>query len=106
MPKNHTIRSGNRWKVGDWFSPRIWSGKPYRSPQTTIYDDVEVKKVWDFEIGEEGRFIGINGKRLTPTELEALAGNDALMYQDFLRWFQYPKPFKGQIICWNENVEY
>lgn len=29
--KSHTIRSGHRWKVGDTFSPRVWSGNPYRS---------------------------------------------------------------------------
>src|SRR5690625_178209 len=28
--KHHTIRAGHRWKVGDKFSPRVWSGKPYR----------------------------------------------------------------------------
>src|SRR5687768_15361241 len=24
LPKYHTIRAGNRWKVGDVFSPRFW----------------------------------------------------------------------------------
>lgn len=28
-PKYHTIRAGHRWKVGDWFSPRVWSGKNF-----------------------------------------------------------------------------
>ncbi len=23
-PKYHTVRSGNRWKPGDKFSPRVW----------------------------------------------------------------------------------
>ena len=48
FPKYHTIRSGNRRKVGDKFSPRIWSGKPYNSKQITIAEDLEIKKVWDF----------------------------------------------------------
>jgi hypothetical protein len=32
-PKLHTIRAGNRWKPGDVFSPRVWSGRPYASKQ-------------------------------------------------------------------------
>lgn len=38
--KHHTIRNGNRWKRGDKFSPRIWSGKPYKSKQIAIADDI------------------------------------------------------------------
>lgn len=33
MPKGHTIRAGNRFKVGDMASLRVWSDKPYRSKQ-------------------------------------------------------------------------
>src|SRR5687768_9033097 len=36
FPKFHTIRSGHRWKVNEVFSPRIWSGPPYRSKQIPI----------------------------------------------------------------------
>ena len=53
-PKHHTIRAGNRWKVGDKFSPRVWSGKPYNSKQIIIAPDIEIKKVWEFEINENG----------------------------------------------------
>ena len=35
-PKCHTIRAGHRFKPGDWFSPRVWSGKPYNSKQIII----------------------------------------------------------------------
>jgi len=31
--KHHTIRAGSRWREGEKFSPRIWSGKPYNSKQ-------------------------------------------------------------------------
>src|SRR6188768_2992687 len=48
--KHHTIRGGNRFKAGDWFSPRVWSGKPYNSKQIIIAPDIQVKKVWDFEL--------------------------------------------------------
>lgn len=112
--KKHTIRAGNRWKVGDKFSPRVWSGKPYNSPQIIIAPDMEIKKVWDLEfagISMEMTNCTLGTKEFYKPEEEIfpqLATNDGLSYQDFLDWF---KPyvfdgFKGQIICWNENVNY
>jgi len=59
--KYHTIRAGNRWKVGDKFSPRVWSDKPYKSKQIIIAPDIEVVKVWDVEIAIELGGINING---------------------------------------------
>lgn len=106
--KHHTIRSGNRWEVGDKFSPRVWSGKPYCSPMVTIAPDIEIKKIWDFEISD-GLFL-INGEVYaysSSTELlNKLASNDGLEQGELMDWFKYPKEFKGQIICWNESVEY
>lgn len=108
-PKYHTIRKGNRFKPGDKFSPRIWSGKPYASKQIIIADDIEVKKTWDIEIDENG-VIAINGHYIEEDTYDRLALNDGLLYEDFLAWFipdfNKPKPFKGQIICWNERVNY
>ena len=52
-PKHHTIRSGNRWKVGNKFSPRVWSGKPYNSKQIIIAPDIEIKKIWDVKVEKE-----------------------------------------------------
>lgn len=110
-PKHHTIRAGNRWKVGDKFSPRVWSGKPYNSPQIIIAPDTEVVKVWDFEIKGWGFYI--NGKfiykqfvSIWHDEIETLAANDGLKCSDFYSWFKCPTDFKGQIICWNESVNY
>ncbi len=107
MPKNHTIRAGHRWKVGDWFSPRIWSGKPYNSKQIIIAPDIEVKKVWEFELTFDDLFF-INeclyAYSTSHDALETLAHNDALSQSDMLSWFN--KPFVGQIICWNETIEY
>ena len=80
--KYHTIRAGNRWKVGDKFSPRVWSGKPYRSPMIIIAPDIEVKKVWDFEI--EDRIMYVDKMPLTIVEYrELVARNDGLSYQGF-----------------------
>jgi len=103
-PKSHTIRAGKRWKVGDAFSPRIWSGKPYRSKQITIALDTIIKKVWDFEIRDNEFFV--DGKQLGSLQNVDLAINDGLHSRDFLSWFQFPKPFVGQIICWDKNVYY
>ena len=107
-PKHHTIRAGNRWKVGDWFSPRVWSGKPYNSKQIVIAPDIEIKKVWEFEI--KGSYVYLNGEFKTKhmITLTEMAKNDGLSIVDFARWFKYPchPHFIGQIICWNENINY
>jgi len=102
--KHHTIRNGNRWKVGDKFSPRVWSGKPYASKMITIAPDIEIKKIWDFEI--KGDSIYIDGRSISPDNLEEVAENDGLSRHELQEWFQYPKPFKGQIICWSDSINY
>lgn len=111
-PKHHTIRAGHRFKVGDKFSPRVWSGKPYRSKQIIIAPDIEVKKVWGLEIKDSE--IRIRGSERTAcrlydvpaNEIPFIAVNDGLSFIDFMHWFQFPKNFEGQIICWNENIIY
>ena len=123
--KGHTIRAGHRFKVGDWFSPCVWSGKPYNSKQIIIAPDIQVKKTWDFECHTEAddresdwSFIIFNGNNYTCYQneyldpvLEAVSLNDGFSDpQDFLNWVQpknrNSKPLIGQIICWNENIEY
>lgn len=107
--KCHTIRSGNRWKAGDWFSPRVWSGKPYQSKQIQFAPDLQVKKVFEFEY--YGLTTLVNGNPINSLIFNELAKNDGLTSEDFINWFKcHPKlmkdGFKGQIICWNENVHY
>lgn len=106
--KHHTIRAGHRWKVGDKFSPRVWSGKPYNSKQITIAPDIQIKKLWDFDI--EGSDCFIDGRRDyvgNGWDLNEVAKNDGLSLPDMLDWFQFSKKdFHGQIICHNENIEY
>jgi len=121
LPKGHTIRAGNRWKKGDVFSPRVWTGKPYASKQLAFAPDVTIKKVWNFQIKAKNKevyymiigkrkyiiYISINsGTMLFPKVLLELAKNDGLSRQDLLSWFRFPKPFKGQIICWDSNIKY
>ena len=102
--KYHTIRAGHRFKVGDKFSPRVWSGKPYASKQITIAQDIEVKKVWYFDIDPlTGNYL-LNGVEQNLAQLKEIATNDGLEIDDFECWF--PKSFRGQIICWNEKIDY
>lgn len=119
LPKYHTIRKGQRFKEGDIFSPRIWgtdinpkSGRtgPYHSKQIIIAPDTLITKTYDFEIN--GGEFKINdrvygGETESIFELlELIAMNDGLDRHDLMGWFKYPKPFKGQIICWNKNIKY
>lgn len=107
--KYHTIRAGNRFKVGDKFSPRVWSGKPYRSKQIIIAPDIEIKKVWNFEVDVNGIYC-INGLYIPEGTETEITKNDGLSNGDFFKWFMpnymKPKAFKGQIICWNDKIEY
>ena len=105
--KPHTIRNGHRWKDGDMASLRVWSGKPYNSPQIIIAPDVEIKKVYDFNI-DGFKFI-LNRKLLYHqhvstwhSHMEKLCSNDGLNFCDFLDWFKVPSKFDGQIICWKD----
>ena len=113
--KKHTIRAGKRWKVGDKFSPRVWCGKPYRSPQIIFAPYMEIKKIWDFKIrtSRDQSYFLLNDIKIRPYDtqdeiilLNDIANNDGLDFVYFLDWFKYPNDFSGQIICWDENVNY
>lgn len=110
-PKLHTIRAGHRWKVGDVFSPRVWSDKPYRSKQIEIAPPIKIKKIYDItkEPHRENGFVfHINGDHYVAdfkletanVKLKDLARNDGLDKEDFVKWF--PNSFDGQIICWKD----
>ncbi len=132
--KHHTIRRGNRWKVGDWFSPRVWSGKQYRSKQIQFAPDIQVKKVWDIIICRGREYVSF---KINTTENgnshwiflkdiyknKTLALNDGLDPEDFVSWFKVVSNakksheffakldtphiiFSGQIICWNDKIIY
>ncbi len=100
--KYHTIRAGHRFKVGDKFSPRVWSGKPYRSKQIIIAPDCLVESVWDFV--KRGDQYFVNGIFRKFHTMERVAQNDGLSWGDFVQWF--PEKFDGQIICWRKDVFY
>lgn len=105
-PKFTTILEGHRFKAGDWFSPRVWSGKPYRSQQIIIAPDIQIKKVWDFVIDCD---YFLNQKIVLIDKLKLIALNDGFSdLDDFELWFDLKvhEVFDGQIICWNEKIEY
>lgn len=112
-PKYHTIRRGERFSVGDMFSPRVWTGKPYCSKQKAISTDLEVEQVYPIRIlvlpfcnQTLQAVITINGKDFQ--DIDRLAKNDGLSRQDFLHWFKDKKneTFVGQIICWSNEIIY
>lgn len=115
-PKHHTIRRGFRREVGQKFNPRFWSGIPYKTSQIGICSDIEIKKIWNVEINiYPNQFwvdyeVKIEGRTLTHDEIIELAKNDGLTEHDFINWFRVwkrkPSRFIGQIICWNENINY
>jgi len=107
--KHHTIRAGHRFKVGEMFSPRVWSGKPYNSKQIIIAPDIKIDKIWSFKIivGKKQMHILLNGEQVAADTLGIIAHHDGLSFVDFMHWFKYPgTAFEGQIICWNENIDY
>ena len=107
-PKLHTIRGGKRWKEGDWFSPRIWSGKPYANKQIQFSLPIQIKKIWNFKA--VGEYFYLNEKPFDVTSSD-LPVNDGLSTDDFLAWFDiHPKKkhlcFDGQLLCWDETLNY
>lgn len=109
LDKHHTIRSGNHFKSGDYLTPSVWSGLPYKSPQIIFYNSIEVVKTFDFSIDE---FKVAQSKEISNIKLKDIAVNDGLTFEDFCNWFNLdnPKlriqPFSGQIICWSKKINY
>lgn len=103
--KSHTIRAGHSWEAGKFTTPSVWSGRPYHSPQIIFAHDIELKKVWEFDI-KEGHFYLNKNRLVTYYAKEMISKNDGLSYGDFKDWFQFPKPFSGEILCWDERINY
>ena len=106
-PKLHTIRAGKRWKAGDWFSPRVWNGKPRQpgSKHVIIAPDMQLTRVaeitidWEFNVCIDGVYLTYHNE---------LAANDGLTNEDFHDWFiPHVKKLKegevwiGQILIWS-----
>lgn len=110
QPKHHTIRAAKRWKAGDKCSLRQWSDKPYNSPQIIIAPELMIARTIDFEMDLNGIY-SLNGKYNVPADDWALAQNDGLtdieMFHWFMKAYDKPKAFSGQVIIWNDcNLPY
>jgi len=95
--KLHTIRAGDRWKVGETFQPRVWQFEPYRSKQLDFCPPLTLTHVQGFV------FDGLQyhtAKPINDTALRRLAANDGLTVDEFKAWFT--EPFAGQILSWHE----
>lgn len=108
--KGHTIRSGSDWQVGDKFIPQVWLDKPRASKLISIAPVIEVQKIWTFECDHNG-LITVDGLHMDASQEQEIAKNDGLEWIDFNDWIIKPcyiaeKPFRGQIICWDESIVY
>lgn len=107
LKKVHTIRAGNRWKVREYFSPRIWTGQPYKSKQLQFAPPIQIKKIWTFRVDDNGIWLD---DMLWQSPYDAIARNDGLDNQDFIDWLIKPysdkNPFEGQVICWDGKIYY
>lgn len=107
--KKHTIRSGQRFKAGDKFSPRVWSGRPYRSKQFTICDDLTIEEVYTIRMTNGHWHIHLDEylpAYLSDKKLSIIASNDGLELIDFQFWFKGSNDFVGQILVWDESIDY
>jgi hypothetical protein len=108
--KGHTIRAGSRFKEGDYFIPRIWTARPFwpgLNGNPAVIDicyPLQVKRTYHIEINPLFK-IKINHKKIPADLLSVLAKNDGLTVEDFKAWFNKPA-FSGQIIVWDENIQY
>lgn len=100
--KKHTIRAGHRYEAGEYFHGREWSDRPYASKQVSIAEDMPIVNQWPIEKMAGNWFL--NGKGLNYRDIEIIAMNDGLTLEDFLNWFK--NDFDGQIICWDETIQY
>ena len=104
VAKKHTIRKGKRWKACDWFSPRVWSGKPYQSKMITIAPDMQLVRVVDFELHDTTVIFmdGTYWNHLYHRDTDVLAKNDGLNLIDFQNWISAKNTFSGQILIWQD----
>ena len=84
---------------------KMLSGEPYNSKMIQFAPDIQIRKVWDIEVDGDGCIWIVSDHNSDDASiLESLAKNDGLTLEDLQAWFN--KPMTGQIICWNENIEY
>lgn len=103
LPINHTIRKGVFWKNGD-SAELVLIPKAAGYAKSITIAEVTICKVWDFEV-KDGIFF-VQNKPIDLDKVQEIAKNDGFNLEEFLEWYKYPKPLRGQIICWNNKIEY
>ena len=76
---------------------------------TTRKKNPKLKKVWDFDIEPLAGDYLLDGFPIKIDLLRTIALNDGFSeLDDFELWFKLKQGegFLGQIICWNENINY
>ena len=101
-PKFTTIRRGFHWNVGDHFSPREWSGKPYCSKQNVFCSDITIKTIYPFSYCPDDGFF-MSGLRIDISD-SFIPMNDGLTSEDFFYWFRQKTPFHGQVLCFKKGL--
>ena len=106
--KPHTIRSGNRWKVG---TPIQFYHSVRQRDMAKIRPDGMARVVQKIEIkwgGGQQPCLLINGRCLTPLECQELSRRDGFGdFAELLRFIDqvHGLPFKGQLVGWT-NLRY
>jgi len=113
--KVHTIRPTTRFKVGEPASFRVWSGKPYHTPQMT-FAYATINQIIPVELHTGVEAVKINDGAYDFENYEKvitkMSSNDGLGPLDFISWFDGKKQkglfsFVGKIIVFAEEpVEY
>lgn len=106
-PKIHTLRTGNRWRVGTPIQMAYGvRTKEYYQFNEGIKELEECKGVQDVFISSHRASLQIiiDGKLIKPPVIDDLIKNDGLTKPQFVDWF-FPKDSKqwyGQIIHWTD----
>lgn len=91
-------------KSGDRIILRMWTGKPYRSPQRTLLE-TNVSKVHPVQILGNGGII-LDGRLLTLDQEWTFAKHDGFNSpKDLFDWFntEHGLPFDGIVIYWQND---
>lgn len=88
--------------VGDKVSLRMWSGLPYRSPQTILLESV-ISEISEVLIEEDLLSIRTADGSYPPTSKEEFSKADGFdSWDDMVKWFSktHGLPFLGALIKW------
>ena len=100
--KVHTIREGQRWRIGELAH---FCAKAHQPDQYEFWPPLPIVHIQAVELTDSE--LRVDGRLLGPTELLALAQADGFTSAaDLLAFFaNHPLPFRGQLLHWT-NLRY